>query len=83
MPDHAIAAGVTLDLTCDNPAGGLPLDFDRRDKRQRARRLLKDQEPLMLIGSSMSMAVWKSEEPSTHNRDPEKTKRELAKAKLP
>ena len=36
MPGHALAPGVALDLTCTDPYGGLPWDFDKPEKRQRA-----------------------------------------------
>jgi hypothetical protein len=37
MPGHALAPGVALDLTCTDPFDGLPWDFDKPEKRQRAR----------------------------------------------
>ena len=60
MPNHFLAPGFALDLTCTDPADGLPLDFDNPIKRARAHRLLRAQTPLVLIGSPMctAWATW-------------------------
>ena len=41
MPARALAPGVALDLTRTGPYVGLPWDFDKPEKRQRARRLFR------------------------------------------
>ena len=45
LPGHA------LDLTTVDPDDGLPWDFSRKAKRVKARRMLREQRPYMLIGS--------------------------------
>ena len=43
--------GYALDLTVNDPLDNKPWDFNREDKRERARHLLRRQKPYMLIGS--------------------------------
>ena len=50
--DHGFAPGWSLDLTTTDDAGRA-WDFSRHDCRERARRLLKETRPLLLIGSPM------------------------------
>ena len=45
--------GWALDLTVDDPDDGLPWNFDDESKRAKAMRLLKQDEPFMLIVSPM------------------------------
>ena len=56
MPSHALAPGFALDLTCTDPHDGLPWDFDKLEKRERARALFREQRPMVLIGSPMCTA---------------------------
>ena len=43
--------GFALDLTVVDPDDGLPWDFSKSGKREKARRLRRQPEPYMLIGS--------------------------------
>ena len=43
--------GFALDLTVMDPEDGMPWDFSRPEKREKARRLRKEQKPFLLIGS--------------------------------
>ena len=43
--------GFAFDLTANDLEDGLPWDFSRRVKRERARNLIREQRPYMLIGS--------------------------------
>ena len=51
-----MAPGMAFDLTVNDPDDGLPWDFSRKDKRDKARRLLQRFRPLLLIGSPMCTA---------------------------
>ena len=57
-----LAPGVALDLTVVDPLDGQPWNFDSAEKRERARRLLREQKPLLLIGSPMCTAfsTWQA-----------------------
>jgi hypothetical protein len=46
-----ILPGFALDLTVSDPVDGQPWDFSRPVKQERARKLLREQRPYMLIGS--------------------------------
>ena len=46
-----ILLGFALDLTVVDPTDGMPWDFSRRTKRERARDIMREQKPYMLIGS--------------------------------
>ena len=46
-----VMPGYALDLTTVDPADGLPLDFSLRTERMRARKLLREQRPYLVIGS--------------------------------
>ena len=46
-----IMPGYALDLTTTDPEDGKPWDFSLRHKRIRARRLIRQQKPYLLIGS--------------------------------
>jgi hypothetical protein len=43
--------GYALDLATVDPDDGLPWDFSRKSKRNKARMILREQRPYMLIGS--------------------------------
>ena len=43
--------GFALDLTVVDPEDGLPWDFSKAGKREKARQLRRQQKPYMLIGS--------------------------------
>ena len=48
---RVFAPGLALDLTIPDPLDNLPLDFTLKSKRDRARQLMAEQEPILLIGS--------------------------------
>ncbi len=51
MPSLRLLPGFALDLTEVDPFDQQPWDFDRADKRERARALVVTQRPMFLIGS--------------------------------
>ena len=82
MPNHFLAPGFALDLTCTDPADGLPWDFDNPVKRARARRLFRAQKPLVLIGSPMCTAWSTWQRLNNVKRDPAVVERELVRARV-
>ena len=48
-----LAPGSAMDLTVNDPDDGQPWDFNLRSKRDKARRILREQKPVLLIGSPM------------------------------
>ena len=46
-----MAPGFALDLTVIDPDDGMPWDFEIKGKRDKARRILREQRPYLLIGS--------------------------------
>jgi hypothetical protein len=82
MLGHALAPGLALDLTCTDPYGGLPWDFDTADKRERARKLFREQRPVVLIGSPMCTAWSTWQRLNKHKRDPEVVAREMVKSRV-
>jgi len=48
-----LAPGFALDLTVIDPDDGAPWDFTRKDKREKARRMQREQKPILLICSPM------------------------------
>ena len=46
-----LVAGFALDLTCNDPDDGMPWDFDRLEKREKARARCRTEKSAMLIGS--------------------------------
>ena len=71
-----------MDLTCIDVDDGLPWDFDIKEKRDKARRLLREQKPLVLIGSPVCTAWCTWQRINNLRRDPEVVARELVKARL-
>ena len=57
-----VAPGFAFDLTVTDPLDGFPWDFSRASKRSRARALLREQKPLLLIGSPecKAFSTWMS-----------------------
>ncbi len=51
-----LVPGLALDLTVIDPDDDQPWDFARQDKREKARRLFREQKPLLLIGSPVCTA---------------------------
>ena len=48
--------GLAFDLTTNDPDDGMPWDFGTESKRDKARALLREQKPYLLIGSPMCTA---------------------------
>ena len=73
---------MALDLTTIDPADGLPWNFDFKCKRDRARALVKDQKPALLVGSVMCTAfcTWQALNMARYGRDPAVTNRERIRA---
>ena len=46
-----VMPGYAMDLTTVDPDDGLPWDFSRKSKRNKARRMLREQRPYLVIGS--------------------------------
>ncbi len=57
-----ILPGFAFDITVNDPLDNKPWDFDIREKRERARRLLREQGPYVLIGSPMctQFCTWQA-----------------------
>ena len=82
MPSCGLVPGFALDLTCSDPDDGEPWDFDRSDKRSKARQLLRDQKPLVLVGSPMCTAWCTWQRLNALRRDGDLVRRELARARI-
>ncbi len=80
MTDSGLMPGVALDITTADPADGEPWDFDRADKRKRARELLRQQRPLFLIGSPMCTRWCSWQRLNDLRRDPGVVQREKVRA---
>ena len=52
-----ILPGMSLDLTCADEDDGLPWDFSKQSKRDKAEQLIESGKTLLLIGSPMCSAV--------------------------
>ena len=46
-----LAPGFAFDLTVIDPDDGMPWDFTRNHKRDKARRMQREQKPILLLGS--------------------------------
>ena len=79
LPRLRLIPGLALDLTTEDE-NGEPWNFDYAERREAARRLLREQKPAMLIGSPScrEFCTWKA----LHNsrRGPEETARARASA---
>ena len=53
MSDHGMTAGFALDLTTLDPDDGTPWDFDKKEKREKAMRMIRKLRPLFVVGSPM------------------------------
>ena len=51
-----LAPGLAFDLTVKDPDDGQPWDFSLKSKRDKARRILQESKPILLIGSPMCTA---------------------------
>ncbi len=71
FPNEHLAPGFALDLTVRDPDDGEPWDFDRADKRAKARELFFKQQPLFLIASPVCRAwcSWQALNAVMHGND--------------
>ena len=75
MRSKHLMAGFALDLTVMDE-DGQPWDFSNEDKRQKARRMVREQKPYMLIGSPAckDFSAWQSLN-MARTKDPEAMRR--------
>jgi len=80
LPNDELIPGFALDLSCTDPVDGLPWDFNLEYKQERARRLLRRQRPLLLVGSPECKAftTWQALNKIRHGPE---TAAKLARAK--
>ena len=76
-----LRAGLAFDLTVLDPDDGQPWDFSRQVKREKARRLMRESQPILLIGSPMCTAfsTWQRLN-DARSTDVEATQRAFAEA---
>jgi hypothetical protein len=57
-----IMPGFAFDITVNDPEDGPPWDFSLKSKRDKARRIFREQKPFMLIGSPMCrhFSTWQA-----------------------
>ncbi len=79
-PKHLLP-GFALDITVDDPEDGEPWDFSLEHKRRRARSMLREQKPYVLIGSPMCthFCTWQKLNES-RSSDPQAMRRARAGA---
>ncbi len=82
-PRRHLLPGFAFDLTTTDPDDGEPWDFTRRDKREKARHLLRRQRPFLLIGSPMCRAfsTWQYLNDAKAS-NPDAVKRQKIRAKM-
>ena len=81
MKGHPLAPRFALEITCHDPDDGEPWDFDIREKREKALRMVRETKPLF-IGSPMCMAWCAWQGLNSLKRDPTTVRREIVKARL-
>ena len=76
-----LAPGLAFDLTVNDPDDGQPWDFSLKSKRDKARRILQETKPVLLIGSPMCTAfsTWQRLNWAKTNR-PEEMRRAYVQA---
>ena len=81
MRSKHLLPGFALDITVDDPEDGEPWDFSLEHKRRRARSMLREQKPYVLIGSPMCthFCTWQKLNES-RSRDPQAMRRARAGA---
>lgn len=80
LPSLRCIPGLALDLTTVDPEDGEPWDFSLKEKRQKARKLINEQNPYIVVGSPdcSKFSAW--QHVNKHLRDPRIMKRELDQA---
>ena len=78
---YGLTPGIAMDLTTIDPADGMPWDFSIKAKRERARDLVSNEAPIMLVGSVMCTAysAWQN---LNQQRNPTRWRIERTKAQL-
>ena len=82
LPSPKVLPGYAFDITTNDPDDGEPWDFDAPAKREKARRLIREQKPLFLVGSPMCTAWCTWQRLNQLRRSPEICRRERVKARL-
>ncbi len=82
MPKNLLAPGLALDITYVDPDDGQAWNFDKKEKRDKALRMIRRQKPLFLIGSPMCTAWCTWQKLNAAKRDPVTVRRELVRAKV-
>ncbi len=78
-----VLPGFSFDITVNDPMDNQPWDFCLKSKRERARRLLREQAPYFLIGSPMCkhFCTWQALN-EARSSDPDKMRRAKTQARL-
>ena len=79
MPELGMLPGFAMDLTTTDEEGN-PYDFDKKDQRDKARRRLEEEKPILLIGSPMCTAFCTWQRINNLHRDPSVVAKEWTKA---
>ncbi len=79
---HDLMPGMALDITCIDPEDGKPWDFDDPVKRERARRRIREEKPVILIGSPVCTAWCSWQALNAQRRDPEVVREEMVRARV-
>ena len=77
-----LVAVFALDLTCNDPDDDMPWDFDKLEKREKARARCRAEKPAMLIGSPCCTAWCTWQALNNLKRDPEVVRQELIRARV-
>ncbi len=82
MPELGLTAGFALDLTCTDPEDGEPWDFDRKSKRDKALRKVREEKPIVLIGSPVCTPWCSWQRINNEHRDPADVHRDMVRARI-
>ena len=82
LPSMKLLPGYAFDITVNDPDDNEPWDFDRAEKRDKARRMIREQKPLFVVGSPMCTAWCTWQRLNRLKMDPQKRRREMIKATL-
>ena len=82
LPSLKLLPGVALDLSTVDPDDGLPWDFDLKAKREKGRRLLDEQQPILVVGSPCCRAFSSWQALNNVKRDSDVINRERTRALL-
>ena len=82
LPELKVTPGLALDLTTSD-SGGRPWDFDEKEMRNRALPKIRDERPMLLIGSPTCTAFSTWQRINNQMRDPYGVAAELKRATTP